>query len=140
MKLVERLARALLEWPHGVESITQSSVDGELYFHHADYEMTESGIYLEQADYCLDVTRAQWEAERARILAGAQPERDEFIKELVDEACGKRSQYEQDLWDKVAARRFNSHMELRIGREHASREAFYDADAFMAERAKRLKK
>lgn len=39
------------------------------------------------------VTRAQWEAERARLLLDNQPDRGQEIKELVEIACDNKSQH-----------------------------------------------
>lgn len=48
--------------------------------------------------------------------------------------------YEQQLWDRVASRRFDCDRAIGVGSGHAARNAYEDADAFMAERARRVGK
>lgn len=89
------------------------------------------------------VTRAQLEAERARILLEQQPERDPDIAEIVEKSCGKRSAEDQALWDKVAVAALNGMLSCTVqpqsGADMFARDAAFLADAFMAERAKRMK-
>lgn len=69
--LVQILAEELKEWPEGVEVVTQSCVDGELYNDRGETATSlVPAIFLtmhqEKVDYP-QVTRPQWEAERARL-------------------------------------------------------------------------
>lgn len=59
-------------------------------------------------------------------------------QELADIACGKRSKEDQALWDKVAKELFTTWTNTKSKGAFAS-VAFECADAFMAERAKRMK-
>jgi hypothetical protein len=75
MKLVEILARELKAWPEGVKKITQSTVDGELYnagYSGSDQKALKPRVIIErfhdQKGYPL-VTKADWEAERAKLKA-----------------------------------------------------------------------
>ena len=139
MKLVEILARELKEWPEGAgDAITQSVVDTMIYSDDAN-ERGHIGICLsrrhtEDCDYPR-VTRAEWEAERARMAMDCI---SAFSQEQ-DQAEQAVSQYEQELWDKVAA---NCYPRLLVESTMAvaAQHAFNNADAFMAERAKRLKR
>jgi hypothetical protein len=77
MKLVEILARELKAWPEGVKKITQSRVDGELYnagHSGPDQKALKPRVIIErfhdQKGYPL-VTKADWEAERAKIQNAA---------------------------------------------------------------------
>lgn len=149
MKLVEILARELNEWPSNRVLSLAQAVDGDVIYdfcsppseEEEDYK--HSGLFLERAEDWVDacVTRAQWEAERARIAAmdGVSAVSQEQANEEAERE--KRTQYEQELWDKVAAsvigglsaKNWNDYSVMV---EHS----MGIADAFMAERAKRLKK
>lgn len=152
MKLVEILARELTEWPEGTNFIFQD-YDGEVWGDAEDDSLyTSSNICEEHRKigddfptslknkYCSLVTRAQWEAERARMAMDCV---SAFSQEQ-DQAEQAVSQYDQELWDKVASGLFcgyvSAHKEsCYFKEEHATKHAFEFADAFMAERAKRLK-
>lgn len=76
------------------------------------------------------VTRTQWQAERDRMKAmGTQ-----------QATASTEPTYEQQLWDRVASRRFDCDRAIGVGSGHAARNAYEDADAFMAERARRVGK
>lgn len=161
-KLVEILARELKEWPSGFESILNTQ-DGLVFGIDFDgYDGYDLDIIAKTDDY-ERVTRAKWEAERARIAANQQAtaEAREISrtgamtaeeKELADIACGKRSREDQALWDKVAVAAIPALIanpgewsgddeaggEIRSYTD-AAKAALFMADAFMAERAKRMK-
>lgn len=86
MKLVELLARELKEWPEGVDGIWQD-YDKELRFH-GDLATSLTGIFLSakcgdcirahgEKTPSIRVTRADWEAERARI---AKPSEAKWVR------------------------------------------------------------
>ena len=154
MKLVEILARELTEWPEGTNFIFQD-YDGEAWGDAGDDSLyTSSNICEEHRKigddfptslkdkYCSLVTRAQWEAERARMAMDCV---SAFSQEQ-DQAEQAVSQYEQELWDKVASKTLEQRISIELG---SPTETPFDlhalvacriADAFMAERAKRLKR
>ena len=153
MKLVEILARELTEWPEGTNFIFQD-YDGEAWGDAGKESLyTSSNICEEHRKigddfptslkdkYCSLVTRAQWESERARIAMDCI---SAFSQEQ-DQAEQAVSQYEQELWDKACFEAWTIGM-----KEYASSGTLETmeilttgsaalADAFMAERAKRLK-
>ena len=148
MKLVEILARELTEWPEGTNFIFQD-YDGEAWGdagHESLY--TSSNICEEHRKigddfptslkdkYCSLVTRAQWETERARIAMDCI---SAFSQEQ-DQAEQAVSQYEQELWDRVAASSLSGVIAAYTDDDVKNNIAhcFEYADAFMAERAKRL--
>ena len=146
MKLVEILARELTEWPEGTNFIFQD-YDGEVWGDARDDSLyTSSNICEEHRKigddfptslkdrYCSLVTRAQWEAERARMAMDCV---SAFSQEQ-DQAEQAVSQYEQELWDKVAIQAIGRLGNITSLSEAADAVASL-ADAFMAERAKRLK-
>lgn len=69
--LVQILAEELKEWPKGVEVVTQSCVDGEIYDSVGDYYVgLKPKVFLEEHSEEVkypQVTRAQWEEERAKL-------------------------------------------------------------------------
>lgn len=140
MKLVEILARELKEWPEGAgDAITQSVVDTMIYSDDAN-ERGHIGICLsrrhtEDCGYP-SVTRAEWEAERARMAMDCI---SAFSQEQ-DQAEQAVSQYEQELWDRVAASSLSGVIAAYTDDDVKNNIAhcFEYADAFMAERAKRL--
>lgn len=161
LTLVEILARELPEWPEGVEELHQWS-DGEVTGR--GFSAGYKAIASDRED--AKVTRAQWEAERARILSESQPERDPVISEEQREKIAKdwwskqmqksrlelmpeeNPQYEQKLWDRAALKAMQAFITGHIS-HHGHEDVWPDielvsvsadyADAFMAERAKRLK-
>lgn len=155
MKLVEILARELKEWPEDSCCIVQDG-DGDIKgmgstYAHIDKDVWQRDIptdFYEEGFKISDdwsesfVTRAKWVAERARILAEQQPERNPEISEIVEKACEKHSKEDQELWDKVAITLYIERIKLNSphdGDVDFFECAFSGADAFMAERAKRMK-
>lgn len=71
MRLVEILARELVEWPEGADSAWQSEFDSEIYFDGCEWNC--SFFAKEAADdrgypnNGVGVTREMWEAERAKV-------------------------------------------------------------------------
>lgn len=154
MNLVEILAREWSVWP--VQDHLPISQDGYggyggLY---VSCVFTESGNTMrldeefEIADdmATAEVTRAQWAEERERIAAEESPtwhigQEDESWRA----ECEK--QYEQELWDKVAVASMNGLISCDafhggLYQQNPENAAIFGADcadAFMAERAKRLK-
>ena len=177
-KLVTILAEELPEWPEGAgEAVTQSFVDTEIYSDDAD-ERGFIGVRLKSRHTeggMPRVTRAQWEAERARIaskvsieLAGGREldaktemqrkecESDQAFRARIsedlqmakhkagaDELERRYAQFfgaeDQALWEKVAIACYAQNVQVNREREGAAICAFDDADAFMAERARRMK-
>ena len=155
MKLVEILARELTEWPEGTNFIFQD-YDGEAWGDAGNESLyTSSNICEEHRKigddfptslkdkYCSLVTRAQWEAERARIAELARGQDSLITTDATPEEwrneCQK--QYEQELWDRVAASSLSGVIAAYTDDDVKNNIAhcFEYADAFMAERAKRLK-
>ena len=147
MKLVEILARDAKEWLHYWVSAVQDS-DGTVWFNleddvgpifDADRSWVSNPCHSEMFNVSSDfqtaiVTRAQWEAERARMTMDCV---SAFSQEQ-DQAEQAVSQYEQELWDKVAVQAIGRLGNITSPSEAADAVASL-ADAFMAERAKRLK-
>jgi hypothetical protein len=154
MKLVEILARDVKEWLDCWVSAVQDS-DGTVWFNlednvgpifDADRSWVSNPCHSEMFNVSSDfqtaiVTRAQWEAERARMAMDCV---SAFSQEQ-DQAEQAVSQYDQELWDKVASKTLEQLISIELG---SPTETPFDlhalvacriADAFMAERAKRLK-
>jgi hypothetical protein len=102
MKLVELLARELVEWPKKCSKIWQSSMDLEIYFDGCNHEYTEISEEASDRGYSgSHVTRAQWQAERdrqkggewKRHRGGKQPVAD-GVRVEVKLRCGDIQQYE----------------------------------------------
>lgn len=95
-KLVTILARELKDWPVRNDYPLTQAYDGHLFVRCADREYGKetirTSIFVSISDDITSatITRAQWEAERARILLENQPEHDAEIKELVEIACAKK--------------------------------------------------
>lgn len=158
-KLVTILAEELPEWPDDASVIVQEG-DKEIYtgIERLSYDGDSSwrglGGYfhpqIQLSELATDwktsqVTHAQWEAERARILLESQQERDADVAKVVD-CVAARSDEDQALWDKVAIAAMNGLLSvgatyggLTTSRDKLALDAFAHADAFMAERAKRMK-
>lgn len=153
-KLVTILAEELPEWPDGAKEIGQWPL-GEIVVKSMIRCKTLfiATQMADDQDSCY-VTRAQWEAERARILLESQPERDPVIKEIVENvSVGYRMEEAfytdgESLWDKVAiaaiggvvaSRGFHEFPSFQGVPESAAIFGADVADAFMAERAKRMK-
>lgn len=160
MKLVEILARELKEWPFAEHLPMTQAYDGSIFVSSADRGEGEgtlrTGITVTIAeDIASDepVTRAQWEAERARI---AQEEDDRMLakhkagadelerrhaeteREAEDWHNECQKQYEQELWDRVAVMILEKVTDRADTIYGAATCAADQADAFMAERAKRM--
>lgn len=145
-KLVTILAEEFPEWPEGVEELHQWS-DGEVTG--AGFS---AGYKTIAPDWCHSkVTRAQWEAERARILLESQPERDADVANVVD-GVAARSAEDQALWDQVALKCYigiifgekdhyigDDERTIAESDKEIAQAACEYAGAFMAERAKRMK-
>lgn len=151
-KLVEILAREY-QWDVLATRVLVQDGLGDVFTQEGRYPCG----FFEMADdwQTAEVTRAQWEAERARI---AESDR-QFIDAHKDApsivvnvefpsepACGKRSKEDQALWDKVALNLLTSFISAPIGKFTNQTDSgvviadsFELADAFMEERAKRLK-
>lgn len=176
MNLVEILARDLEQW-RGVWLFCAQSIDGQIYFDNEErYQSNfERGEFFEIADdwTTARITRAQWEAERARIAAMegisafsqeqeiSESQREKIAKEWWDKQMQGQplmvmdipstitKNYEQELWDKAAlaaTQAFITGHITHFGHENVWQDtelvscAADCADAFMAERAKRLKR
>ena len=149
MKLVEILARDVKEWLDCWVSAVQDS-DGTVWFNlvdnvgpifDADRSWVSNPCHSEMFNVSSDfqtaiVTRAQWEAERARMAMDCV---SAFSQEQ-DQAEQAVSQYEQELWDRVAASSLSGVIAAYTDDDVKNNIAhcFEYADAFMAERAKRL--
>jgi hypothetical protein len=135
------LARELPAWPAVAQNypLTQG-YDGSLFVSCVDLpdgaKTVITGIRLQIADdiysYGGTVTRAEWEAERA-LLASEQAQ-----------PLGDSEEFDQALWDKVAISFIGgSAADQRAtwterGTKEIVEQASNVADAFMAERAKRI--
>lgn len=138
------LARELPAWPSGAKFAFQD-YDGEVcfimecggysglhFFASTVAHDNVRAIFHPNPDY--GVTRAEWEAERA-LLASEQAQ-----------PLGDSEEFDQALWDKVAIAAFAIHLpkcysvreEISEAQNLAWDYASSDADAFMAERAKRI--
>lgn len=135
MKLVEILARNIAYWPERIHAMEQCAMG----------EIIEAGnnsrvfCVTDKADYPDIVTRTQWQAERDRMKAmGTQ-----------QATASTEPTYEQQLWDRVAVAATQAfitghithfgHENVWQDKELVSCASDY-ADAFMAERAKRVGK
>lgn len=165
MKLVEILARELKDWPVEDSFPICQAMKGVLYVScvlqgNEDAETIWTEILLELAEDWdeAEVTRAQWEAERARIAdirsmelihsgaavipsafnpwVGVEREKEQTNAEADRD---RQAQYEQELWDKVATDALSKAIGEVPGVEDLVSLSCNIADAFMAERAKRLK-
>ena len=151
MKLVEILARDAKEWLHYWVSAVQDS-DGTVWFNleddvgpifDADRSWVSNPCHSEMFNVSSDfqtaiVTRAQWEAERARIAELDRGQYSLMTEEAEDWRNNCKKQYEQELWDKVAIQAIGRLGNITSLSEAADAVASL-ADAFMAERAKRMK-
>lgn len=124
------LARELKEWPSNQAFSLEQAFDGTVIYNFClppsdeEEDRKHSGLIFDLASDWFDayVTRSEWEAERA-LLASEQ----------AQPVCDAE-EFDQALWDKVALAC------LQCNRESTGAAicAFDDADAFMAERAKRI--
>lgn len=134
MKLVEILARELEVWPEDAQELGQWP-GREVCIRAAQVGM--SAVYVFTASHAAEdcmqawVTRPQWQAERDRMKAmGTQ-----------QATASTEPAYEQQLWDSVAERALSKAMGEVPGRLYdVVQVACNIADAFMAERAKRVGK
>lgn len=135
MKLVEILARELEVWP--VDAIRASyGADMNVYFEKIDGGIIETSYFTRGVDIPpFDVTRPQWQAERDRIMGMDTKKQPGTLTE--------QPTYEQQLWDRVALGIQSAIFEAADSKQPladiADSVAQY-ADAFMAERAKRVGK
>jgi len=148
MKLVEILARELEVWPEGVHMLDQAS-DG--------YVCRDRYFFLADDWHSAEVTRPQWQSERDRMKAMGTFDKQALHDELRSRQ-GKRMPmpdcvepeeptYEQQLWDRVYEESWKHAMKA-CDPDHVTQEMFSHmtecagaiADAFMAERAKRVGK
>ena len=150
MKLVEILARELEVWPDAVEYMWQD-YDGSWWGRGSDDELLSTHevgaghrMFAEKNPEdgnmsVLTITRPQWQAERDRMKAmGTQ-----------QATASTEPTYEQQLWDRVAVAATQAfitghithfgHENVWQDKELVSCASDY-ADAFMAERAKRVGK
>ena len=138
MKLVEILARGWAEWPQALVSAFQEkngAIWGNMWF---DYNKDALEIENLAADWeTALITRGQWQAERDRMKAmGTQ-----------QATASTEPTYEQQLWDRVYEESWKHAMKA-CDPYHVTQEMFSHmtecagaiADAFMAERAKRVGK
>lgn len=95
------------------------------------------------------VTRAQWEAERARIAAMEGISAFSQEQANAEAEREKRAQYEQELWDRVAvaaiqgvvaSEAFHNHGNFQGNPDNAAFFGAEVADAFMKERSMRAKR
>lgn len=164
MKLVEILARDVNEWLDCWVSAVQDS-DGTVWFNleddvgpifDADRSWVSNPCHSEIFNVSSDfqtaiVTRAQWEAERARIAELDRGQYSLMTEEAEDWRNNCQKQYEQELWDKVAVSVASTVYADAMSefaktgcpcedwRDYVASDICNMADAFMAERAKRLK-
>lgn len=163
-KLVTILAEKIQNWPDGAIYALQNCMENspeylQIYFYGDCGDDSDfcSNEFAEDAEHA-DVTLDQWEAERARILLESQPERDPFIKELVEIACKNKrlpdvndidvAYLNQALWDEVAIAAMNGLISCDafhgfLYQQNPENAAIFGADcadAFMAERAERAKR
>lgn len=120
MKLATLLAFRMKRWPIGAQTVRQDCMG---------VMITNNGTPLFKAQEIAEdwitahVTLDEWASERDRV----QP--------MDSEQRAK----DQALWDLVASSRFCELRSIRYAFNASINEAFDDADAFMAERAKRMK-
>ena len=146
MKLVEILARDWPEWPIGTLAVRQTAGGNITDNSEIIFRLVQG--HAEDQETAV-VTRAQWEAERARIAELARGQDSLMaVEEAEAHHAEAQKQYEQELWDKaaisaiggiVASRGFHEYPTYQGVPENAAIFGAQCADAFMAERAKRLK-
>ena len=135
--LVDLLAKYLVEWPDGANYIEQG-LSGALY----SQSDSPVGFIKELSEDSIRVTYNQYLAARDRMHA-------EIVQDIKVGGTLEVQEFDADqaLWDKVASLRYGKHMDdyyesgysMDESRSLVAQLAFDDADAFMAERAKRLK-
>lgn len=157
MKLLELAAKEIQTWPSGCDYVTQSPTTGVFVFNNdgsSDFEAVD----IAQDAKTAAVTRSQWKAERARIIFDSLSKRDPLIEEITSGAsfgdtmqCDFESEgakkYEQELWDKAYFEAWGSGVKDFISHNNTVKKHLDSlphisatlADAFMAERAKRMK-
>ena len=148
-KLVDLLAKYLVEWPYGANDAMQNPKKASheyirVYFYGScgeDFDFDLNELAEDASHAC--VTKSQYLAARDRLHA-------DTMKEMIKVGGTFEVQEfdaDQALWDKVASLRYGKHMDdyyesgysMDESRSLGAQLAFDDADAFMAERAKRLK-
>ena len=132
MKLVEILARELEVWPEFRTRFGQLS-NGELI---ADGIACTLRATLAEDWEAACITRPQWQAERDKMS------KMKALIEARDNPPSTEPTYEQQLWDSVYLKAFNEVHALypTITAADVAYSAAGYADAFMAERAKRVGK
>ena len=137
-KLVDLLAKYLVEWPDGANYIEQG-LSGALY----SQSNSPVGFIKELSEDSIRVTYNQYLAARDRMRA-------EIVQDIKVGGTLEVQEFDTDqaLWDKVAVAAiggltasdifYNSCM-FQYRPDNAAEFASGIADAFMAERAKRLK-
>ena len=153
MKLVEILARELDVWPVKAGYPLMQAYSGRLFVSSTDLPEGSSSIgteiYIGLADDMDSaiVTRKQWQAERQRIaMEGISQLSQEHENMTMSNDAAK--QYEHELWDKaainainglLASEAFHTYSTFQSNPLCAAEFGADVADAFMAERAKRMK-
>lgn len=143
MKLVEILARGWAEWPQALVSAFQEkdgAIWGNMWF---DYKHALGIVNIADDWETALITRGQWQAERNRM------NKMEALIEARDNLPSTEPTYEQQLWDRVASSAicgivassaFHNYQNFQGNVANAVDFASQVADAFMAERAKRVGK
>lgn len=146
-KLVDLLAKYLVEWPDLADGAMQNPEKASheymrVYFYGSfinDFDFDLKELAEDASHAC--VTKSQYMAARDRLHA-------ETVKEMIKVGGTLEVQEfdaDQALWDKVAVNAVNGEMSCqsnaakRLDAGDLVRYSFAVADAFMAERAKRLK-
>lgn len=150
MKLVEILAQELEMWPEGALVLSQLENGYICKPGESSFDEPITVVYYDLAEDWSSavVTRPQWQAERDRMKAMEKIEQgvkqfendvDSFARMVS--APLQEPTYEQQLWDRVAIQQLDK---LTVDQEDAFenlvRYAANRADAFIAERAKRVGK
>lgn len=138
-KLVDLLAKHLKEWPDGAKEAMQNPKKSSheymrVYFYGGcgdDFDFDLSGLAEDASHAC--VTKSQYLAARDRLHA-------ETVKRMSEVQC---TDFDKGMIDDIAKRLFSIWTSPCSSKETWQLEAglAYDAaDAFMAERAKRIRK
>ena len=147
-KLVDLLAKYLVDWPYGANDAMQNPKKASheymrVYFYGScgrDFDFDLNELAEDASHTC--VTKSQYLAARDRMHV-------ETVKGMYVSGTLEAHEFDADqaLWDRVASLRYGKHMDdyyesgysMDESRSLGAQLAFDDADAFMAERAKRLK-
>lgn len=143
-KLVDLLAKYLVEWPVDKKYPLEQDAHGAIYVSssvHKSGEKFYKNITINLAEDFVDavVYYADWLAARDRL-------HEETLKEMIQVGGVLEAQEfdaDQALWDNVALQThealFRTQDGKAMGFDERAEFSFNEADAFMAERAKRLK-